>query len=56
MYSEEKKRYKAQFIIFRSIESDAQYLSKEVMIVHENELKHFNQNDWVDNYIFVVSG
>lgn len=56
MDSEEKKRYKTQFIVFRANRSqDPAVLAKSVLLLQEPEQKYFNKNDFIDNYLFVMN-
>ena len=55
MDSEQKKKYKLQYLIYRiKNNEELAFIEKEVLLFRDQNNKYFNKNDTVDNYIFVM--
>lgn len=55
MDSEEKRKYKLQYLIYRiKNNEELAFIEKEVLLFRDQNNKHFSKNDTVDNYIFVM--
>jgi hypothetical protein len=55
MDSEDKKRYKVQYLIYRIKNSEElASIEKEVLLFRDQHHKYFSKNDTVDNYVFLI--
>lgn len=55
MDSEDKKKYKLQYLIYRiKNNEELACIDKEVLLFRDQNNKYFSKNDTVDNYIFVM--
>ena len=54
MEVEDRKKYRIQVFIYRATLADDPFLKKGILLLHEDEIKYFNKNDYQDNYIIVM--
>jgi hypothetical protein len=55
MQAGDKKKYRAQYLIYRSkTKEDYTLLQSEILFVFSSEQKYFSKSEYVDNYIFFI--